>query len=89
MKKLHNTKKLLIFAYRFKNKSKNKFNKSFKNKEKNQGFNNKKFRDMKRYFLNGKQITEQEAKTIEARNQEYLNSGDWDLIAKCEFVVVI
>lgn len=44
---------------------------------------------MERYFLNGKQITEQEAKTIEARNQEYLNSGDWDLIAKCEFVVVI
>lgn len=37
---------------------------------------------MKRYFLNGKQITEQEAKAIEARNQEYLNSGDWDLIAK-------
>ena len=45
MKKLHNTKKLLIFAYRFKNKSENKFNKKLKNKEKNQGFNNKKINE--------------------------------------------
>lgn len=44
---------------------------------------------MERYFLNGKHITEQEAKDIKTRNQEYLNSGNWDLIAKCEFVVEI
>lgn len=64
--------------------------KVLKTKRKNKGLTHKKkSRTMKRYFLNGKQITEQEAKTIEARNQEYLNSRDWDLIAKCEFVVVI
>lgn len=44
---------------------------------------------MKKYFVNGKQITESEAKVIEARNREYMNSGDWSLIAKCEFIVII
>ena len=63
--------------------------KVLKTKKKIKGLTTKKSTSMKRYILNGKQITEQEAKTIEARNQEYLNSGDWDLIAKCEFVVVI
>ena len=28
---------------------------------------------MKRYFINGKEISEQEAKAIEARNKEYIN----------------
>ena len=27
---------------------------------------------MKRYFVNGKEISEQEAKAIEAKNQEYI-----------------
>ena len=40
-------------------------------------------------FVNGKQITESEAKNIEARNREYMNSGDWNLIAKCEFIVIV
>ena len=31
---------------------------------------------MKRYFINGKEISEQEAKAIEARNKEYINSND-------------
>lgn len=44
---------------------------------------------MKKYFVNGKQITEIEAKVIEARNREYMNSGDFSLIAKCEFIVII
>lgn len=44
---------------------------------------------MKRYFVNGKQITESEAKAIDKRNKEYLNSGDFSLIAKCEFIVII
>lgn len=44
---------------------------------------------MKKYFVNGKQITESEAKAIEKRNQEYMNSGDFSLIAKCEFIVII
>ena len=30
---------------------------------------------MKRYFINGKEISEQEAKAIETRNKEYLNSA--------------
>jgi hypothetical protein len=42
---------LYIFAYRFKNESENKFNKSFKNKEKNQGFNTKKSTSMEKLIL--------------------------------------
>ena len=33
--------------------------------------------------------TESEAKAIEKRNNEYMNSGDFSLIAKCEFIVII
>jgi hypothetical protein len=44
---------------------------------------------MKRFFVNGKQVTENEAKAIERRNKEYMNSGDWNLIAKCEFITII
>ncbi len=44
---------------------------------------------MKKYYVNGKQITEQEAKSIEAKNQEYMNSNDWSLIAKCQFIMVV
>lgn len=44
---------------------------------------------MKKYFINGKQISEKEAKAIEKRNKEYMNSGDWNLIAKCEFIVIV
>ena len=44
---------------------------------------------MKKYFVNGKQISEKEAKAIEKRNKEYMNSGDWNLIAKCEFIVIV
>lgn len=44
---------------------------------------------MKRYFVNGKEISEQEAKATEAKNQEYMNSNDLSLWAKCEFITVI
>lgn len=44
---------------------------------------------MKRYFVNGKEISEQEAKAIEVKNQEYMNSSDFSLWAKCEFITVI
>lgn len=44
---------------------------------------------MKRYFVDGKEISEQEAKEIEAKNQEYINSKDFALIAKCKFIIVI
>ena len=44
---------------------------------------------MKRYFVNGKEISEQEPKAIEAKNQEYMNSNDLSLWAKCEFITVI
>lgn len=44
---------------------------------------------MKRYFINGKEISEQEAKAIEARNKEYINSKDISLWAKCKFITVI
>lgn len=44
---------------------------------------------MKKYYVNGKQITEQEAKVIEARNKEYINSGDFELMRKIEFIIAI
>ena len=44
---------------------------------------------MKRYFINGKEISEQEAKAIEARNKENINSNDISLWAKCKFITVI
>lgn len=44
---------------------------------------------MKRYFINGKEISEQEAKAIETQNKEYMNSNDSTLWAKCQFIVII
>ena len=42
-----------------------------------------------KYFVNGKEITEKEAKEIEARNNELMKStniADW---AECQFITVI
>lgn len=44
---------------------------------------------MKRYYVNGKEISVQEAKAIEIKNREYMSSTDFSLWAKCRFVVVI
>lgn len=44
---------------------------------------------MKRYYVNGKEISEQEAKVIATRNKEYMQSNDFKLWAKCEFIVVV
>lgn len=45
---------------------------------------------MKKYYVNGIEITENEAKAIEAKNAEYMNSNDFSpLRAKCEFITVI
>lgn len=44
---------------------------------------------MKKYYVNGKEITEQEAKVIEAGNAEYMGSTGFSLWAKCEFITVI
>ena len=43
---------------------------------------------MKKYFVNGKEISEKEAKLIEKRNKEYMESGDFSLMAECEFITV-
>lgn len=53
------------------------------------GNNHLKIRDMKKYYVNGQEITEQEAKAIEARNAEYMSSTDFSLWAKCEFITVV
>lgn len=53
------------------------------------GNNHLKLEDMKKYFVNGKEISEQEAKAIEAKNAEYMSSTDLSLWAKCEFITVI
>lgn len=44
---------------------------------------------MKRYYVNGKEISGQEAKAIETRNKKYMQSNDFELWAKCEFIVVV
>lgn len=53
------------------------------------GNNHLKIKDMKKYYVNGQEITEQEAKAIEARNAEYMSSTDFSLWAKCEFITVV
>lgn len=42
-----------------------------------------------KFFLNGKEISQQEAKEIEKKNKEYMNSGDFSLMLKCQFITVI
>lgn len=44
---------------------------------------------MKRYFVDGKEICEKEAKAIEAKNKEYMSSKDFSLWVKCQFITVI
>ena len=44
---------------------------------------------MKRYFNGFKEITEAEAKEIERKNYEYLDSGDLNLMLKIRFIAVI
>ena len=44
---------------------------------------------MKRYFVGYEEITEAEAREIERKNQEYLNSEDMNEWAKIKFVVVL
>lgn len=44
---------------------------------------------MKRYFVDGIEITEAEAKEIEKKNQEYLASGDFEQMLKIKFIVKI
>lgn len=46
-------------------------------------------RDVRSAIKIGKEISEQEAKAIEVKNQEYMNSNDFSLWAKCEFITVI
>lgn len=56
--------------------------------EVSKGNNYLKLEDMKKYYVNGKEISEQEAKAIEAKNAEYMKSTDFSLWAKCEFITV-
>ena len=44
---------------------------------------------MKKYYLNDHQISEQEALDIKARNMEFLESRDFSLWAKCQFISVV
>lgn len=43
---------------------------------------------MTRYYLSNTEISEQEAKAIEAKNQEYLASGNIEDWAKIQFIFV-
>lgn len=44
---------------------------------------------MKRYFVNGKEITKKEAELIEKKNNEYLNSVNMEDMLNIKFIVVI
>ena len=45
--------------------------------------------EMKRYFVDGKEITKQEAELIEKKNNEYFNSGNMEDMLNIKFIVVI
>lgn len=44
---------------------------------------------MVHYYLNKKEISEAQAKEIEAKNKEYLASGDFNLWEKIQFIVKV
>lgn len=44
---------------------------------------------MKRYFVNGKEITEEEAKEIQKNNEKLSNTGNIEDLLKILFIVVI
>lgn len=39
-----------------------------------------------RFYLDGKEISESVANAIQALNKEYMASGDFELMAKCQFI---
>lgn len=44
---------------------------------------------MKRYFVEGKEITEAKAKEIQKNNDKYFNSGNMADLLKIKFITVI
>ena len=44
---------------------------------------------MKKYFVNGKEITKAEAEEIIANNKKYMESNDFNEMFKIQFVVAI
>lgn len=44
---------------------------------------------MKRYFVEGKEITEEEAMEIKRKNDEYFNSGNINDFFKIKFIAII
>ena len=44
---------------------------------------------MKRYFVDGKEITKAEAKEIQKNNDKYYNSGNMNDLLKIKFITVI
>lgn len=44
---------------------------------------------MKRYFVGNKEITEAQAKEIEKKNREIMESGDFAAMLNIQFIVVI
>lgn len=44
---------------------------------------------MKKYYLGHKEITKEEAKEVEKKNNEYTNSKDFADWAKIQFITVI
>ena len=44
---------------------------------------------MKRYFVEGKEITEEQAIEIQKNNEKYFNSGNMSDLLKIKFITVI
>ena len=44
---------------------------------------------MKKYYVSGKEITQEEAREIERKNNEYLANGNIEDMLKIKFIVVI
>lgn len=44
---------------------------------------------MKRYFINGNEISEKKAKSIEKKNREIMERGDFNEMMNIQFIVAI
>lgn len=44
---------------------------------------------MKRYYVNGKEITKAQAQLINEENNKLINSGDIALLMGCKFITII
>lgn len=44
---------------------------------------------MRKYFVDGMQISQKQARDIEMKNLKYINSGDFQKMSKIKFIIVV